>query len=306
MNGSAAIKKDALARIQEATDYAVQRNDDGATVGLFFDCVLSTVFQPIFSGKTREVVGHAAYARSQLHGENPLSPWKVLSLTEGDAPLVRFDRLCRVVHALNYFVAPPEKSWLLVAVQPRLLENVKDDHGRAFKRVLDIIGVETSRVVIEIPAEVNRNWKLLQHVTRNYKSHGYRIAINYGGTNENWLPELAALYPLFPDIVRLDRSILLRHGGAQPLLEAVHEFGSVALVHEIETQNQLVAAIRAGANFLQGRFLGAPTGKIEAGAFVSSIEAVETVEQVLLDGPFRRLSTRRHFPHASGGNNEPV
>ena len=176
MSISSSQKKDELARIQEATDYAVTRAENGFIMGHFFNCSLSSVFQPVFDAKTRSVAGHAAYIRSAMNEENPLSPWKVLSLGEGDAPLVRFDRLCRAVHVLNYFSGSSRDANLFVTVQPRLLEAVKDDHGRAFKRILDIIGAETSRVVIEIPAEVNRNWKLLKHVISNYRSHGQRQA----------------------------------------------------------------------------------------------------------------------------------
>ena len=198
MNIPSSQEKDELARIQEATDYPVTRAENGFIVGHFFNCWLSSVFQPVFDAKTRSVIGHAAYIRSVMNEENPLSPWKVLSLEEGDAPLVRFDRLCRAVHALNYFSGSSHDGNLFVTVQPRLLESVKDDHGRAFKRILDIIGAETSRVVIEIPAEVNRNWKLLKHVISNYRSHGYRIAINYNDAGDDWIAELASLYPLYP------------------------------------------------------------------------------------------------------------
>ena len=73
---------------------------------------------------------------------------------------------------MNYFSAAPERRILFLTVQPRLLESVKDGHGRAFEKVLDLIGVETSRVVIEIPVEVNHNWQLLKHVVVNYRSKG--------------------------------------------------------------------------------------------------------------------------------------
>ena len=95
--------QDELARIQAATDYQVQRSEDGWIIGHFFNCWLSSVFQPVFGLSGREVVGHAAYIRSTTEKQNILSPWKVLALTEGDALLVRFDRLCRAIHALNYF-----------------------------------------------------------------------------------------------------------------------------------------------------------------------------------------------------------
>lgn len=302
MSNPATKGRNALARVREATDYAVRHAEDGTIAGQFFNCMLSTMFQPVFQAKTGEVAGHAAYVRSALNEDSPLSPWKVLSLTEGDAPLVRFDRLCRVVHALNYFSDASQRSYLFVAVQPRLLESVKDDHGRAFKRVLDIIGVETTRVVIEIPAEANRNWKLLQHVTRNYKAHGYRIAINYDNASENWLAELASFYPLYPDIVRLEPSILLRHGG-ETVVNTVHQFGAKVLVHDIETQGQLAAAVRARIHFLQGPLFGAPTRKIVTPALASFMEAVELQAP---HGAFPRSSPRPSFPDMAVIDHEPV
>lgn len=268
MSASVEERKDELTRIQEATDYPVQRSEDGWVVGHFFNCWLSSVFQPVFDAAGETVIGHAAYIRSATDGTSVLSPWRVFALTEGDALLVRFDRLCRAIHALNYFGNashgnPPDGS-LFVTVQPRLLESVKDDHGRAFERILSIIGVETSRIVIEIPTEVNRDSRLLKHVISNYRSRGYRIAVNHSGTNEDWIAELASLYPLYPDIVRLEASVLLRRYGTGSLVDAVHHFGASVLVHEIETIQQRAVANEAGADFLQGRALGMPVRAVDS------------------------------------------
>ena len=296
MSISSLQEKDELARIQEATDYAVTRAENGFIMGHFFNCSLSSVFQPVFDAKTRSVAGHAAYIRSVMNEENPLSPWKVLSLGEGDAPLVRFDRLCRAVHVLNYFSGSSHDANLFVTVQPRLLEAVKDDHGRAFKRILDIIDVETSRVVIEIPAEVNRNWKLLKHVISNYRSHGYRIAINHNDAGDDWVAELASLYPLYPDVVRLEASVLQRLGDAGPLVDVIHRFGAQVLFREIETARQLTGAIRAGADLLQGRFLGIPAQAIEFDLLIPAT----TTECRSAEASSRRIRTLQHYIDAAG------
>jgi EAL domain-containing protein (putative c-di-GMP-specific phosphodiesterase class I) len=231
-----------------------------------------------------------------MNEEDPLSPWKVLSLGEGDAPLVRFDRLCRAVHVLNYFSGHSHEANLFVTVQPRLLEAVKDDHGRAFKRILDIIGMETSRVVIEIPAEANRNWKLLKHVISNYRSHGYRIAINHNDAGDDWVAELASLYPLYPDVVRLEASVLQRLGDTGPLVETIHHFGAQVLFREIETARQLTGAVRAGADLLQGRFLGIPAQAIE---FDLLLPATATEYESAQASP-RRVRTLQHYIDAEG------
>ncbi len=189
-----------------------------------------------------------------------MSPWDIFALAAEDTLLVSLDRLCRTVHAINYFSSASGQGNLFVSVQPRLLESVKDDHGRAFEKVLNLIEVATSRVVIEIPTEVNRDARLLKHVISNYRSRGYRIAANHSGASDNWTAELGTLYP---DIVRLDASALLQYNRALPLLDTVHRFGAALLVRDIETHQQMDASIRAGADLLQGRFFGGPARTLE-------------------------------------------
>lgn len=179
-----------------------------------------------------------------------------------DEQLVDLDRLCRAIHALNYYFNSNSKvDSLFVDVHPHLLESVKDDHGRAFENFLDLIGIKTSRVVIEIPAIVNRNWKLLQHVITNYRSRGYQIAANYTGTRSDWMTELGSLYP---DIVRIEASDLARHEAVAPLVDTIHSFGASLLVRDIETTEQLIAARQTDADYLQGNLLGKPTHTIES------------------------------------------
>ena len=255
--------KDGLARIQAATDYPLQRSGDGWVIGHFFNCRLSSVFQPVFDVNERHVVGHAAYVRSEAvrsdgSGEDKLSPWGIFALAAEDPLLVRLDRLCRTLHALNYFSRESAHTDLYVGVQSRLLESVKDGHGRAFERVLDLIGVETSRVVIEIPLEVNQDRRLLKHVIVNYRSRGYRVACNHSGLPEEWMAELGSLYP---DVIRLEAQAL-RRDGIGSLVDAIHRFGATVLVKEVESPEDVTAAVRAGADLLQGRYLGEPVRAI--------------------------------------------
>lgn len=257
--------KDALARIQAATDYPLQRAEDGWVVGHFFNCRLSSAFQPVFDVAERQVIGHGAYVRSDPAGsdgvpEGSLSPWGLFALAAEDPLLVRLDRLCRTLHALNYFSRALGHQDLHVSVQARLLESVKDGHGRAFEKVLDLNGVETSRVVIEIPLEVNQDRRLLKHVIVNYRSRGYRIACNHSGAAEEWMADLGSLYP---DVVRLDAKALKRSGG-KALIDAIHRFGATLLVKDVETGEDAASAVRAGADLLQGRYLGEPVRALES------------------------------------------
>lgn len=249
-------------QVQAVTDHLLQRAEDGWVVGYFLSNQLSSVFQPVFDASERHVAGHSAYIRSRPDRDAALSPWGVFALASEDALLVSVDRLCRTLHAINYFKVASGQGSLFVSVQPRLLESVKDDHGLAFENILNLIGITTSRVVIEIPSEVNRDLRLLRRVIGNYRSRGYRIAVNHSGANDGDMAELGSLYP---DVVRLNASALLQHDETDTLLDTTHRLGAVILVRGIETRQHVIAAVRSGADLLQGCFLGEPARTVEVG-----------------------------------------
>jgi hypothetical protein len=64
-------------------------------------------------------------------------------------------------------------------------------------------------------------------------------------------------------MLRLEVSVIQMLGEAGPLVDAIHHFGAQVLFREIETARQLTGAVRAGADLLQGRFLGLPAQAIE-------------------------------------------
>jgi len=55
----------------------------------------------------------------------------------------------------------------------------------------------------------------------------------------------------------------IRVHGHELDVDAIHRFGAILLVRDIETEEEMSAAVRAGADMLQGRFLGEPTRAIE-------------------------------------------
>jgi EAL domain-containing protein (putative c-di-GMP-specific phosphodiesterase class I) len=248
--------------IRSATDFSLERAEDGWVSGYFFRCKLTSAFQPIFSIAGNSTIGHAAYIRSQINDEIALWPWQVFSQASTDIQLVELDRLCRAVHALNYFKTVSNSEQLFLVVHPRLLESVKSDHGRTFENFLDLIGVRTSRVTIEIPPAVNRDPVLLYQVINNYRARGYQVAANYtpAGTpgsfsSVNWLTRPESLTP---DIVRIDADELFRDSGADTFAKNATHAGLRLLVWNIDTPRQLAAARDIGADYLLGNYLGSP------------------------------------------------
>ncbi|MBX3628735.1 MAG: EAL domain-containing protein [Nitrosomonas sp.] len=282
MNSSATqsfVIKDEFELIRSATDFSLERAEDGWISGHYFRCKLTSAFQPVFSITRNTTIGHAAYIRSQINDEIALWPWQVFSQASTDAQLVELDRLCRAVHALNYFKTVSDSEQLFLVVHPRLLGSVKTDHGRTFENFLDLIGVRTSRVTIEIPPIVNRDPVLLYQVINNYRARSYQVAANYTPTGTpgsfssvNWLTRAESLTP---DIVRIDADELFRDSGADTFAENAIRAGLRLLVWNIDTPRQLAAARDIGADYLQGNYLGSP---VRAASAVSPQLVRETLQ----------------------------
>jgi len=180
-------------------DRQLHRAPDGRVVGNWFGLHLSSVFQPIVDGRDGTVVGHEAFLRSGTDGEG-LSPWTLFSTAADDARLVALDRLARTVHLLNALHTGCRRP-LFLNVHGRLLAAVEGDHGRAFRRVVDALGAAPGDIVIETPVEACAQPELLAFVLRNYRSNGFRVAVNVGSLTQ-W-QRLAGV--VWADYVKIDR-----------------------------------------------------------------------------------------------------
>jgi predicted signal transduction protein with EAL and GGDEF domain len=151
---------------------------DGGIVGDWFGCQLASVFQPIVDPVDGRTAGFEAFLRVHGSGERELSPWTLFSSNADDNRLVALDRLARTVHALNFVTSVQDDSLLFLNVHGRLLAAVSEDHGAAFRKVVDALGLPPDRVVIEMPVAASSQPDLLAFVLRNYRLNGFRTAVN--------------------------------------------------------------------------------------------------------------------------------
>ena len=156
---------------------SLRRQPNGLVVGRFYGAELSSVFQPIVDLASGRRIGYEAFVRCHAAGEATLSPWSLFSLVADDDTLIGLDRLCRTLHVLND-PRESEDELLFLNVHGRLLAAVAEDHGRAFRRVLDALGKKAGRIVIEAPESASRERGLLSYVLANYRINGFQVAAN--------------------------------------------------------------------------------------------------------------------------------
>lgn len=156
----------------------LHRQADGTVVADWYGCELSSVFQPIVDPAQGTPIGHEAFLRCLGDGDLDLSPWNLFSAPANDQRLIELDRLTRTLHTLNHLVAGVFDGLLFLNVHGRLLAAVSHDHGAAFRRVADALGVPPERIVIETPLAASHQPDLLAFVLRNYRLHGFQVAVN--------------------------------------------------------------------------------------------------------------------------------
>lgn len=182
-------------------------------------------------------------------GECHVSPWSLFSLVAGDDALVALDRLCRIVHVLNFRAAALVKCRLFLNVHGRLLAAVREDHGHAFRDAIEGLKLDTRRIVIETPDTANLEPKLLALVLSNYRLNGFAVAANVRD-----LSELEALLRMVrPDFVKLDARQFRDVGLTERALDRIRESGVRPVFTRVERADQRDFLLGLDGVLVQGR-----------------------------------------------------
>lgn len=160
----------------------LQLSEHGRVVGKYYGAYISSTFQPWRSAAGGEIVAYEAYARSHSKNGEDLSPWQLFADAAVDSDLVTLDRLCRTVHALNFFSRLDLAQPLVLNVDGRLLHAVSERHGEFFGKVLSLLGVSPQRIVIEIHTSHLLDLTRLKQVLASYRRYGFVVAVNAEST----------------------------------------------------------------------------------------------------------------------------
>lgn len=269
-----------LTRLSDATGSAssIWLDHEGRAQGRFFNCTMSSAFQPIrqIDGSPGAAAGdgvvraYEGLARSVSAQDKGLSLWKLLDHAASDDESIELDRLCRMLHAINFFrqadASVNGDADLYLNVHDRLLSAVSSNHGHAFRRILDALELPLSRVVLQLPVATPQQGWLLNYVTDNYRRNGFRFAVNVDSATD----AMAVLDRLRPDVFKLDTRVLHDTAGLLQLLDRAQQAGVSVVFKRIETGATLHTlrelSATAGVPVLgQGYLLDEPRAALVAG-----------------------------------------
>jgi EAL domain-containing protein (putative c-di-GMP-specific phosphodiesterase class I) len=231
----------------------------------FIGLQLSSVFQPIIDLNQNAPLGYEALLRAFDQKGNSVAPSVAFRQAEVAERLVKFDRLCRTLHTLNFLNMGKGNGLLFLDVHPDLLVAV-NSHGKVFEQVLHQHDVATHEVVIEIEESAVINENLLAAAIANYRERGYKIAIDdFGKAHSN----LERLWTLAPEYVKLDCSFIRQATFNQKLqrilpklVEIIRELDAEVIIVGVENKEELSIAQEAGVHLIQGYLLGLPTSAL--------------------------------------------
>jgi len=253
-----ALQKELRDSLNLTDDYRLAVQGDEVRAH-FIGLQLGSVFEPIVDLRSDAPLGYEALLRAFDKKGIVVAPHTALHQAEVAECLVKFDRLCRTLHTLNFLNLGKGNGLLFLNVHPELLVAV-NSHGKVFEQVLHQHDVPTNEVVIEIDESAVSDGKRLAVAIANYRERGYKIAIDDFGKGHS---NLERLWTLAPDYVKLDLGVI-QQAEHNPrlqrmlpkLVELIQELGAEVVIEGIETQVHLELARHAGAHLVQGYIFG--------------------------------------------------
>jgi len=227
--------QDYLDRLRHTpVDTSLWLDPQGKAHGRYLNSTLTSVYQPIRNLGDHRVVGVQGFMRSHSRNDAGLSVWKLLDTVATDDQSIELDRLCRLLHVLNFYRQPElVEADLYLSVHARLLSAVDSNHGMSFRHVLDVLGLPYRKIILQLPMiQPDQTW-IAHYVADNYRRNGFRLAINVADVRQG----LAQLTQIRPDVIKVDVRELYDEAAALELLLAAHSSDVSVVFKRVESQS---------------------------------------------------------------------
>ncbi|WP_404427242.1 EAL domain-containing protein [Ureibacillus chungkukjangi] len=238
---------------------------------------LETFFQPIVNLQTGQTFGFEALNR-------PGQPEFFSSVDHfyefvGQTDMVfEFEKFCRNLSLKRYIAGLNEKLQdedfnLFINIHPHVLLDKHYHSGDTLQLLIDI-GIRPDQVVFELTERsAVTDFQEFERVLSNYRSQGYRIAIDDVGSGYNSLKTLIFLKPEF---IKLDRSLIQNIDESKPsqqLVSLIYDYAvqsdTKIIAEGIERKEEIMYLQKLGIHYAQGYALGRPGRTIECGELPS-------------------------------------
>jgi EAL domain-containing protein (putative c-di-GMP-specific phosphodiesterase class I) len=262
-------------------------HDEGARLLVIEQCLdeslrasreqFQLAFQPIVDAATGTLRSWEVLIRWRHPTLGDVPPGVFIPIAESCGLIARVGDLV-LQQAFRHLVeAPPSveplepEVYLSVNVSP--LQRTRAGFVGSIAEALQARAISPARLCIEVTEGVFADKDAVAAIGE-IRRLGVLVAVDDFGVGYS---SLSSLRRLPADVVKLDRSFLPDHDGAQPsdwsfltaIVALVHTVGLKVVIEGVETQGQLDAVVAAGVDSIQGYFLGRPMPGEEAMALAS-------------------------------------
>ncbi|PRO66352.1 EAL domain-containing protein [Alkalicoccus urumqiensis] len=221
-----------------------------------------SLFQPILDVKRGTTAGHELLNRPHP-APGIASTEQFYERLGASGSLFPFERTARAAGLMTYHRALRGTGRLLfINVHPNVLEDEQYARG-CTRQLLEAYGMDPSQVVFEITEkQAVRDYGQLKSVVENYRSQGFRIAMDDVGAGYNSIKTLLALKP---EYVKLDR-VLTQGIDDAPIqqklvtlfMEAAAEMEAEVIAEGVETEAEYAMLKKLNVPYMQGYYFAYP------------------------------------------------
>jgi EAL domain-containing protein (putative c-di-GMP-specific phosphodiesterase class I) len=219
---------------------------------------LSSLFQPIHCVERGHAIGHEALVRAAAPDGDPPGPGELFADMEA-TERTRFDWISRALHLRTYAQQDTGDRTLFLKVHPGTLGEGAAD----FAQLARFYGLSPARICIEVREHESGDEARLAESVAAHRRLGFSIAIDHFGQGRSNFDRLTILRPR---LVKVDRALLEQAVGASrgarvlpSLVAMLAHAGAHSVVKGVDNATHALEAIEAGAGYLQGLHVGAPT-----------------------------------------------
>ena len=226
---------------------------------------IKSVFQPIVSLKTGEIVSFEAISRITLEScqINIEELFKIANTLEQSWKL---DQLCRKC-AIKASQQMPLGKKLFINVDANILLDQDFVHGFT-KEYLKKYHLDSNNIVFELSETTSIEDKhLFKQAVRHYRSQGFEIAIDDVGSGYS---NLNRINHTQPEYLKLDRELIQdihlnkdKHTMVEVMVNYCKEMNYKLIVEGIETKEELECLIQLGVEYGQGYYLKKPVDNFD-------------------------------------------
>jgi EAL domain-containing protein (putative c-di-GMP-specific phosphodiesterase class I) len=232
------------------------RLEQGRVIGLFRGLCLRSTFASIVD-MSGGLLGHQALLQVYDRNQCPLASWVPYAMAcLDDQAVVYLDRLCRTLHTLNGLVHA-ESAWLLLDVHPRHVQEVRQDHGKVFQRILRLCGLQPRHIVLRFRTAEQLDFAHLGRALEYFRARSFAIAlVDSGDAERNRFEQLLELAPDFVHIERPRRPLAPGDLTARLVSRILlaRQRNCRVLVQGIDSPAQVELAWLAGVDGIQGDY----------------------------------------------------